>query len=95
MITKFKIYESINIGEPEKGDFVIVDIEDDTYYQKGTIDLVNNGIYRLIDIQYEANSTTYVIDFSGTWLVNRKNIIYWSKNSKELEPLLQSKKFNI
>jgi len=72
MITKFKIYDSINQGEPEKGDYVIVNQnDDDHYFDDDTTNSLNNNIHRLINIIYNSNSTSYVIDFSISWLVNR------------------------
>ena len=96
MITKFKLYETINEGEPKKGDYVIVSVKnDDFYFTTDTIDSLNNNIHRLINIYFDTNSTTYVIDFSNNWLLNRNQIIYWSKNYEDLEPVLKSRKFNI
>jgi hypothetical protein len=94
MITKFKIYESLNDGEPEKGDYVIVNVNDKNY-SKHIVDEVNSNIFRLIDIIYQENHITYVIDYLERWLISRKEIIYWTKDKKDLELTLKANKFNI
>jgi len=51
MITKFKLYESINIGEPEVGDYVLCHLEeDDSNEQKITSNFLNKNIGILVKI---------------------------------------------
>jgi len=108
MITKFKIYESINDGEPEIGDYVICDPD-----FRNLFNFINNNIGQIIN--YPSTTDKYVIKYENVpesiysfFDVNislsghtykryfqRDEIIYWSKNKEDLEHLIQSKKYNL
>lgn len=116
MITKFKIYESINEGEPKVGDYVICHEKTDNnalMYRK-IEKFINSNIGKIVrerddifvfwvDFEEIPNDNKFKMFFSSgevntpeTWRkMKRKEIIYWSKNREDLEPLLASKKFNL
>jgi len=99
MITKFKLYESINEGEPEIGDYVIIETDDDEFKHYS-----NNYIGEVVDIERKPNTKRdiYYILFknfdnrrSDREMIWRYEIKYWSKNKEELEPILQANKYNL
>ena len=94
MITKFKIFEALNEGKPEIGDYVICN---------GKNIFLKNNITKIKEIRQSNNSgdKEYHLraddkrEFSIAQ-INMKNYIeYWSKNREDLESILQSKKYNI
>lgn len=94
MITDFKLYE-MNDGKPEVGDYVICS---GTYtankkfgeYVSHSIGIFKNRINKTIRIDYEYNQ-----NFGEMYLCDFDDILYWSKDKKELEEILIAKKFNI
>jgi hypothetical protein len=44
MITKFKIFESINEGIPKIGDYVIINNHEDDFYSDKALNFLNNSI---------------------------------------------------
>ena len=44
MITKFKLYEELNAGEPEVGDYVIIEKEYDDFEDKNNVNFINSSI---------------------------------------------------
>jgi hypothetical protein len=97
MITKFKIFESVN-ELPELGDYVIVDSK----VGFGSEDLINfykNNIGKIIkknannwyDVKYENKLKLE----SGLHIVEISGLKYWSHNREELELILKKEKYNI
>lgn len=89
MITKFKIYENINQGEPEVGDWVIIDPK--TYDVENRLDKIGE-IYK-----YEISTNMFYVDFivPGFFCFFKEDFEYWSKNKKDLEEILVAKKYNL
>ena len=104
MITKFKIYESINEGEPEIGDYVIIETNDDEFKHYS-----NKYIGKIIEIEKNINPNPNFpntkrdifrvlfkdFDNKKREMIWRYEIKYWSKNKEELETLIAAKKYNI
>lgn len=115
MITKFKIYEKLNIGikdtKPEKGDYVITTLDYiiDEGDQAPGIDIIRkcrNYIENNIgQISHYSSDTVFItyenLPVDGNFIPNEdvafdiKYIIYWSKNKKDLEPIIAAKKYNL
>ena len=107
MITKFKLYEAINQGEPEEGDYVICkEVENYSIGPPSIKDFVENNIGQFVDftvgliyayiVKYENVPDEIEENFEKN--CRRFNIIeikYWSKNRKDLEELLAIKKYNL
>jgi len=90
MITNFKIYERFNEGKPEVGDYVICSGE---FWQYDDVSPNNIGQITIIDEwQYEI---TYKFNDHHYYYCNLEDIKYWSKDKKELDMILNTKKFNI
>lgn len=101
MITKFKLFENINEDEPEVGDYVLCEEDEDT-----TFDFTKNKIGKYcmnsedIDypyyIEYDNIPDNLQIFFTDNCRLMMKNEIkYWSKDKNELEAILSTNKFNI
>ena len=109
MITKFKIYEAINQGKPEVGDYVICD---DILAEGPVKNFILNNIGKYIT--YNKNTHySYIIEYDN--IPNdiiqkfKKNafhgdnckrmgideIKYWSKDKEELEEILAENKYNL
>lgn len=101
MITQFKIFENINEGEPEIGDYVIV-------YPKRGRPGTENIVGIIVETQFQKNIygdtvKTYKIGLQlpqangDFWHFTyfKDEIEYWSKNKEELETVLTSNKYNI
>ena len=111
MITNFKLYEKLNDGDPDVGDYVIC--SDSKFNNEN--EFIKDKIGRIIKIDDNTNKTfpytifpytitydnipnllmNYEIDNIRAIILSRKNIQYWSKDKKELEQILQANKFNI
>ena len=110
MITKFKIYNSFNEGEPEVGDYVICT----TKYSPDLNLYLSNQIGKIIGIDNENNRVEpYQVHFinvpdslrkyknvrdykySNTIPFSRFEIINWSKSKEELKNIFDTNKFNI
>ena len=85
MITKFKIFESINKGKPEIGDY-IVSIYDDNF---------KNQIGKIIAILSTRYKIQYTIPYEQIYELRAYEIKYFSKNIEELEAIIDSKKYNL
>ena len=117
MITKFKLYETLN-QTPQKGDYVICklilepDIDPKTIknYKELQKFLENsmgqiqsemldpNGINNQFAVQYDTRSVSInlqnsIEDFARC--VNEEEILYCSHNIKDIEEILDAKKFGI
>jgi hypothetical protein len=87
MITKFKLFEHVNVNEPKVGDYVIVQ-EDPNLYKNQTwydsylefINIIKNQIGRIIKIdrfsyivEYKENSKDFFIKYGDFLVLNTKN----------------------
>ena len=129
MIKNFKIFENINIVEPNVGDFIICQIKKESLYRPQIIDEVNYLLSDTIGILYKiynyetdlAKDWKYCIKFpknkisddylsffyvheddekmrgytEKTVVVRREEIIYWSKNKRDFDHIIDAKKFNL
>jgi hypothetical protein len=93
MITKFKLFENMNEGEPEVGYYVILNISTYVFMpdEFDNIQKLKNDICKITDIK--KSKKIYVIN--DCWLASIDDIKYWSKNKEDLEPILNGKKYNI
>lgn len=97
MITKFKLFETVNIDEPKVGDYVICSEIADVFYKNE--DWYNDYVeYK--DVPKKLRQDFFV--FNKKQLVCRRlareDIEFWSKNKKDLSDLdllRKSKKYNI
>lgn len=100
MITRFKIYEKINLQSPKIGDYVITKSQ-----QSGAIAIfTNNNIGQLKSIykndyriKYNNIPSELKGNFDGEYRrgFDLRQIIHWSKNKEDLEIILQSEKYNL
>ena len=105
MITKFKLFEELNAGEPEVGDWIIVNNKDYSTY-----DFINSSIgyiwkkyefsalVKYVDIPIDQQKNFMFTDGSkigNSIMLSIGDIVYWSKNKEELEHIIQAKKYNL
>lgn len=100
MITKFKIYESINIGEPMAGDYVICKPKNrGTAFQKYVDDNIGRIMKEFKDDTYfnGKNIKNFLVKFTNptTYVFNRDQILYWSKNKEDMKDIQQANKYNL
>ena len=117
MITQFKIFESINNGEPEVGDYVICQSTFDFFTDVNTYTRTTIGELVKIDSQrnmYEEGDDIEIVymvrydnvpenfmflvfkEYGGdSLLMHKQDILYWSKNKKELEKIIDAEKYNL
>jgi len=107
MITKFKIYESIDIGEPELYDYVICDevvepiLSDWMKCNIGEIIKVDNKRDCKFNVWYENIPNTLKFYFQsrdhdkGFRPMMNREILHWSKDKEDLEALLNLDKYNL
>lgn len=108
MITKFKLYESVDEGEPKLGDYVIC-FEEDSGDEKFDNFLLNNigkvigynsGNYDYT-IKYYYAPKEYLFYFGSVGNdklcrpMMKKEIIHWSENKEELVSFIESNKYNL
>lgn len=109
MIIKFKLYETINKGEPKNGDWVIC--KEDGELRQSVDSYLSKNIGRIKYIDNFKHGSEYNVEFFGDipediyfWFFNhtlmmyREDILYWSTNKEDLEPIesfLQSNKYNL
>jgi len=101
-----KAYEDMNTGEPEIGDYVIINTE--RYLKQPLSDFINNNIGKIrwkeggsIDVKYfnipkeikRYFNDNPVVDYIRKFPVSR--VTHWSKNKEELEEILTAKKYNL
>lgn len=96
-IKKYEQFGELNIGEPEYGDYVILEISKNAiaFYDSPWI---NSEIAQLIKIINKFNTTYYQMYFDKydkKYDVTLKSIKYWSKNKEELEVMLSANKYNL
>ena len=83
MIIKYKIFEKLNQGEPEVGDYIII---------KNKIGQITN------DFPPNSNNkpATYETKFDNQiWWISFDEIRYWSKDKKDLERVLKTKNYSL
>jgi hypothetical protein len=110
MITKFKIYESLNKGKPEIDDYILVKYlysSDPNYLSElknfldNTIGILNDIDINEILVRYDNVPNNLKIFFKKTNKVfytkpfEKKSIVCYSKNKEDLEKILMANKFNI
>lgn len=99
MITKFKIFENLNEGELEVGDYVICKENilgyNHIWEDIGVIQHQNNpkNNKRCINVRFYPN----LPDKSDSWTrwFSRDEILYWSKDINDIYMIKNSGKFNI
>lgn len=106
MITNFKIFETINEGDPKIGDYVLLKYDkfknDMTNFLNdhiGKIIFIDEKLYRIeyYDVPDTINYRFhyYKTNNSYTKTIEKRYISYWSKNREELEELLAAEKYNL
>ena len=108
MIIKFKLYETLNQGEPKIGDYVICDIN--YGFLSIYVEFVSNSIGKIFkksedcfyvkyyNIPEEILSDFKYSDYSerinvgNAIFVHETDVLYWSKNKQDLEEFLATKK---
>ena len=105
MITKFKLYEAINQGEPEIGDYVLCEFPSNGFYDTELRKYIN--ITNIGHIVYIAESSLCLVQFDylpkkystiglpGQRYISSIYIKYWAKSKEELEEFLTTKKYNL
>jgi len=98
LIKNFKIFEKLNIGKPKVGDYAIIEFNLQKINTIVKIDHISkmgspfNYMVKFID----ENFYFYDYGFSDdVQAVRRDEILYWSKNKKDLELQLQANKYNL
>jgi len=82
MIIKYKIFEKLNQGEPEVGDYIII---------KNKIGQITNDFPNLNN-----KPATYETKFDNQiWWISFDEIRYWSKDKKDLERVLKTKNYSL
>jgi len=110
MITKFKIFENINVP-PKVGDYVIINPNGYEHSWKAFRDFILVNVGQIIDIKIQHGGTELYYDVKfeninedlmktafygdGTRRFHLDNIKCWSENKTELEALLNSQKYNL
>jgi len=104
MITKFKIYESLNEYSPKIGDHVLIESRSD-YFKK-----YENKIGKIVDVDISKDKVDhkkmlYYVNFyiseTHNYIGNRREPIYgfeikyWSDDIKELNKIIDLKKYNL
>jgi len=107
MITKFRLYETLNQGHPEIGDYAIIDYSDNEKSQlnKNYYNFITSMIGKIVEPNpYWKDKFLFQIDYGGDIfnyggtnyrLVKSNQIRYWSKNKEDLEFILLQKKFGL
>jgi len=103
-----KLYEELNIDQPERGDYVIA-VCTENVSNKKMLEFVNNTIGKLMLSEYDSLIDTfeytvkydeipeelseYYFSISGTKCFYE--LKYWSKNKKDLETIISANKYNL
>lgn len=111
MITKFKIYESLNKGKPEIGDYMLVDKNLNDELNNFTMNNIGKYIknndkflhfkYLIVYENVPDNMKQYFYENEDTLFlknclkVSNTQIIYWSKNKEDLYPFITANKYNL
>lgn len=110
MITKFKLYEKVDSGEPKIGDYVLCYEERNDYLNgKYLNEFYLKNIGKIVNID-DDRSIPYIIEYENipikldVWFhdlilncrnMSRSEIIHWSENKEDLEIFIQSNKYNL
>jgi len=108
MITKFKLYEKLDVGKPKLGDYVICYDKDD---DDGTLGWIKTTIGQIIkthnnppcifDVKYENIPEDIKYRFYNDKFNNIfrpmiiDEILHWSKNKEDLEVFFDIDKYNL
>jgi len=92
MITRFKLFENINDGEPQDGDYILYK----SRRGEGLYDVLAITIGKILKIRKVYNEAQVIFDVPiGLMFIDLDKIEFWSKNREDLEALLASKKYNV
>ena len=102
MITKFKIFEMINVSSSSKNprinSYVVVNMVISPYYSDGTKDrmkIMNDNICKINDINRGGyNIMCDKFKYYNRWILDSE-IVAFSDNKKDLEHILAANKYNI
>ena len=101
MITKFKLYEAVNQGEPEIGDYAIFS-PDIPPYNAEFGEYINNYIGKIIkmddwllDVEYENMPEKFNVHKNNIRQIPTDYIKYWSSNKEDIEEILATNKYNL
>lgn len=108
MITKFKLYESSDVGKPELGDYVICYEKDDSAGLLKWIETIIGKIIKVnddddickFDIKYEnfpEDIEHFFYDHDGERYRPMKDceVLHWSKNKEDLDVIININKYNL
>jgi len=104
MITQFKMFESINMGKPEVGDYVIYQdstkVKEIQDFVNSEIGIITHKFKSVVNRDYDVKYDNIPISISFCFPKNNREmkldeIEYWSKDKTELEAILASKKYNL
>lgn len=92
MITEFKLFENINEGEPQEGDYIL-----HRNRRLGNLyDVLNVTIGKIIKLRKVYNEAEVLYDKPiGKMMTDLDNIEYWSKDREDLEAFIAAKKYNL
>ena len=107
MITKFKLYEALNVGEPKVGDYVLVDSlrNNDlgtylkTHMGKIILKKYSHKLGNIYTIQYDDIPIKEYRHLHDQITITIDLIKYWCKNKRsaliEFEPYITANKYNL
>ena len=92
MITQFKIFETINEGKLKVGDYVVIDI--DTFGSPLRLTILDDNICKIMEISLNGIDIRISCK-TFSWWITKSEIVAFSENKEELEPILSTKKYNL
>jgi len=106
MIKQFKIFEAINVGIPEIGDYVICRDEQSKElslllaFKIGIINAKNTNPHYQYEISFYSipKEESYFFAYNNGKFERNFNgyeILYWSKNKKKLQQIIDANKFGL
>ena len=90
MITKFKIFEALNEGKPEIGDYAIINLKTKKYNNILIIGEIYNMTSEFYSVKFRLPDNRVIHE-----IFYEHEIKYWSNNREELEKILTNIKYNI
>lgn len=90
MITKFKIFETVNEGNPKIGDYAVVNLKLKKYNNMIGVGKIFAKSYDFFCINIKLPDGRTLND-----IFYEHEIKYWSKNKKELEIYIKTQKYNL
>lgn len=91
MITKFKLFENINEGEVQVGDYILHKSRRD----EGLYDILTTTIGQVLSINGYREARVRFDSPINIMFIDLDRIEYWSKNREDLEAILAAKKYNL